>query len=118
MDCGQPVLQGTLKEIVSCDDTTFSATCTLRCTVGNEPRTPQALVCAEDGTWVVADGGDLVKCADHDGCRDTPCARTVSVCEDIPAPQMGFVCRCAPGFSGDDALVAADGKGCGKGVLA
>jgi hypothetical protein len=63
VDCGAPKLAAELKEIVSCPDTTFNATCTLRCTLGNEPRAPQAIVCAEDGTWVAADGADLVKCA-------------------------------------------------------
>lgn len=150
MDCGEPIIEGLNKEILSCTDTTFNSTCTLRCTVGYDPRAPQDLFCDASGKWVGANGADVFKCvgkctvkdngtkakpafqhlrflipipisflpfppnADQDGCSTSPCATTVSVCEDIPAPQTGYVCHCAPGFSGDDELVAKDGKGCGR----
>ena len=57
-----PVVDGTHKEAVSCDTTTFGTTCALRCEIGFEPRTAQNIVCNANGVWEVVDGSALTTC--------------------------------------------------------
>ena len=52
--------------------------------------------------------GDGILCEDIDGCAANPCAEGVA-CNDIPAPDTGFVCgACPPGYTGSGASCEVD----------
>lgn len=48
-------------------------------------------------------------------CSSNPCNPIRSTCEVVGL--AGYVCRCSPGYSGPDRLVATNGTGCEKTTL-